>query len=157
MQLRLLFICTHNRCRSILAEAIGRHVCPDLFELASAGSQPAGNVHPLTLKALEQHNVTIDGLKSKSWDELNDFRPDAVLTMCDNAAKESCPTWFGDSVRVNWSLSDPSKTQGSEQDMLDAMHQTIETLTCRFTLLANNDLQSATATELKELLEMAAS
>src|SRR5690606_32832369 len=106
--LKLLFICTHNRCRSILAEAIGRHVGGDLLQVASAGSEPAGKVHPLTLEALARHGITDSGLHSKSWDALSGYQPDFVITVCDRAAAEACPLWLGLATRVHWGLQDPS-------------------------------------------------
>ena len=129
--MKILFICTHNRCRSILAEAIANHCSEGLIEAASAGSEPAGEIHPMTLKALEFHNIPTDGLYSKSWEEMEDFEPDFVITVCDSAANESCPVWFGKSLRAHWSLKDPSIVTGSEAEKLAAYGETITLLTSR--------------------------
>ncbi|MDG2174758.1 MAG: arsenate reductase ArsC [Gammaproteobacteria bacterium] len=106
--MKILFICTHNRCRSILAEAIARHCGKGLLKPASAGSQPAGVVDPLTLEALTRHQIPADGLQCKSWNDLKEFNPDLVITVCDSAAAEACPVWLGRAVKVHWGLADPS-------------------------------------------------
>lgn len=113
--MKLLFICTHNRCRSILAEAITNHLSGGRILAASAGSSPQDEVHPLSLKYLHERNISTDGLCSQSWDDFESFSPDAILTLCDNAAQESCPVWFDHSVQVHWGLSDPSIADDSEQ------------------------------------------
>lgn len=109
MALKLLFLCTHNACRSILAESIARSLGEDLWEVASAGSHPAGEVHPATLAALSEHDLPTQALASKSWNDLTDYQPDIVITVCDQAAGESCPIWFGKAVKGHWGLPDPSK------------------------------------------------
>lgn len=107
--LKLLFVCTHNRCRSITAEAVARQLGQGLLEVRSAGSQPAGVVFPGTLTALRRHGFDTDKLTSQSWDEFESFAPDFVITVCDSAAAESCPVWIGAGRKVHWGLSDPSK------------------------------------------------
>lgn len=107
--MKLLFICTHNRCRSILSEAITNHLGAGQLQAFSAGSAPAGQVHPLTLTFLQEAQIPIEGLASKSWDQFADLNPDAVITLCDSAAAESCPLWMGESLRLHWGLVDPSK------------------------------------------------
>ncbi len=107
--MKLLFICTHNRCRSILAEALGREVFPETADIRSAGSSPAGEVFPGTLLYLEAQGISVEGLTSQSWDEHEAFSPDLVITVCDNAAGETCPVWMDRTARVHWPLPDPSK------------------------------------------------
>ncbi len=131
--MKVLYICTHNRCRSILSEAITNHVAGDVITAKSAGSQPAGEVHPLSLKYLNEAGVPTEGLKSQSWDEFEAFAPDLVITVCDSAAGESCPVWFGKSVKVHWGLSDPSKLTGSEEDIARAFNDTIAQISARVT------------------------
>ena len=87
--MKVLYICTHNRCRSILSEAITNHVAGDVITAKSAGSQPAGEVHPLSLKYLNEAGIPTEGLQSQSWDEFEAFAPDLVITVCDSAAGES--------------------------------------------------------------------
>lgn len=129
--MKILFICTHNRCRSIVAEAIANHFGEGLIEAASAGSEPADKVHPMTLKALVANGIPVKGLHSKTWDDMEDFEADFVITVCDSAAGESCPLWFGMSLRAHWGLEDPSTIDGSEKEKLLAFNQTIEILTFR--------------------------
>ena len=147
--MKILYICTHNRCRSILSEAITNQ-----FSLGkegkvgnigkigkivarSAGSQPAGEVHPLSIKYLQETGVSIDGLRSQSWDDFETFTPDLVVTVCDSAANEVCPVWFGKSLKVHWGLTDPSKLQGSETQIADAFKATIEQIRKRVEQLSN--------------------
>ena len=99
--MKILYICTHNRCRSILSEAITNHEASGLITAKSAGSQPAGEVHQLTLKFLSEASYSTDGLTSQSWEKLEDFNPDLVVTVCDAAAGESCPLWMGNSLKVH--------------------------------------------------------
>ncbi|MBU2987126.1 arsenate reductase ArsC [Saccharophagus degradans] len=115
--MKILFICTHNRCRSVLGEAITNHIGQGHLQARSAGSQPAGEVHPLSLQFLTERGISTEGLCSQSWDEHEDFAPDVVFTVCDSAAAESCPVWFGNSIKVHWGLPDPSKLEGSEEKM----------------------------------------
>lgn len=106
--MRILYICTHNRCRSILAEAITNHLSGERIVGASAGSQPAGTVHPLSIKYLQEQGINTDTLRSESWDLYADFEPDVVITLCDSAAKDSCPIWFKSAANIYWGLTDPS-------------------------------------------------
>tara|TARA_Y100001934_G_scaffold64472_1_gene79991 strand:+ start:2830 stop:3300 length:471 start_codon:yes stop_codon:yes gene_type:complete len=131
--MKVLYICTHNRCRSILSEAITNHVAGDVITAKSAGSQPVGEVHPLSLKYLSEAGIPTEGLKSQSWDEFEAFAPDLVITVCDSAAGESCPVWFGKSVKVHWGLSDPSKLTGREEDIARAFNDTIAQISARVT------------------------
>ena len=129
--MKLLFICTHNRCRSILAEAITNHIAGGKISAVSAGSSPQGEVHPLSLKYLAEHQISIEGLRSKSWDEFENYDPDAIITLCDSAADESCPIWFGQSLQVHWGLSDPSKASVDEAEQRTFFNSTIELLSRR--------------------------
>lgn len=126
--MKILFVCTHNRCRSILAEAICKHVAGDKIRAASAGSEPAGEVYPRTLEYLRQRGVSTQGLRSKSWDELEGFKPDVVITVCDSAAREACPVCLGDRRTVHWGLPDPSKLEGSEEEIAKAFQTVMNTL-----------------------------
>jgi len=113
--LKLLFVCTHNRCRSILCEALTNHLATGRLCARSAGSQPAGAVHPATLAALEARGISTADLESKSWDSFAGLDPDAVITVCDSAAGEQCPLWMGGTPRVHWGLPDPSKVEGKAE------------------------------------------
>jgi arsenate reductase len=141
--MKLLFICTHNRCRSILAEAITNHYGKGVLVARSAGSQPAGEVHPLSIKYLSAAGISTDGLCSQSWDEHESWNPDVVITVCDSAAGESCPVWFGKSIKVHWGLTDPSSLQGSDEDIANAFRHTINILKNRIEklMVTNVDMQ----------------
>lgn len=155
--MKLLFICTHNRCRSILCEAITRHLADqcgkgDTIAVASAGSQPAGEVHPRTLEALARHGISTDGLRSQSWDDFADFHPDAAITVCDSAAGESCPLWMGGSQKVHWGLSDPSKETGSDDAIRAAFDRTIAAIQARVSALLDLDTSGLSGPALAEAL-----
>lgn len=123
--MKILYICTHNRCRSILSEAITNHLSNGLIVAKSAGSQPVGEVHPLSLKYLQEAGISTEGLRSQSWEEFEEFAPDVVVTVCDSAAAETCPLWFGQTTTVHWGLADPSKSQGNEEEIAEAFRATI--------------------------------
>lgn len=150
--MKILYICTHNRCRSILSEAITNHVSNGSIIAKSAGSQPSGQVHPLSLKYLAAAGISTDGLQSQSWDEFENFTPDIVVTVCDSAAGESCPVWFGNSVKVHWGLSDPSKLEGSEEELAKAFNATIEEISTRVEQLMALNIDVNNKAELIEKL-----
>lgn len=117
--LRLLFVCTHNSARSIVAEGLANHLGDDRLCAFSAGSHPSGRVHPLALEVLREHGCATDGLHSKSWDVFAGAEPmDAVITVCDTAAGEICPLWPGVPARVHWGLPDPSRGEGDDRERL---------------------------------------
>lgn len=114
----ILFLCTGNSARSILAEALLNHKGAGRFRGFSAGSQPKGEPHPMALSVLEAHGLPTAGLRSKSWDEF--AGPDAepieyIVTVCDNAAGETCPIWPGHPVTAHWGIADPAAVDGDGQ------------------------------------------
>jgi len=154
--MKLLFICTHNRCRSILAEAITRKLGKGKIVVASAGSSPQGEVHPLSLHYLAEHDIDTDGLQSQSWDDFEEFSPDAVLTLCDSAAKETCPVWFDDLVQVHWGLSDPSKSIDDEAEQQRRFGDTIGVIERRIEALLEHDLDGLKGHDLNTVLRQIA-
>lgn len=126
--MKILYICTHNRCRSILSEAITNAKGEGLLTAKSAGSQPSGEVHPLSIKYLDEANYPTNGLTSKSWDELEAFEADVIFTVCDSAAGEACPLWFGNSLKLHWGLADPSKLDGSDAEKAQAFQHCIQSI-----------------------------
>ncbi len=150
--MKILYICTHNRCRSILFEAITNSIAGGVILAKSAGSQPAGMVHPLSLKYLEQTGYSTEGLKSQSWDDFEDFHPDIVVTVCDSAAGEACPLYFGNSLKVHWGLSDPSKAEGDEAETEQAFLACIEQITGRVNQLISIAVKGLDKTQLKAAL-----
>ncbi|MFQ3206932.1 MAG: arsenate reductase [Glaciecola sp.] len=129
--MKILYICTHNRCRSILSEAITNGIAGDIIQAKSAGSQPAGIVHPLSVKYLKQTGYLTQDLQSQSWDDFENFHPDVVVTVCDSAAGETCPIYFTDSIKVHWGLSDPSKVEGDEAAVEHAFLACIDKIVVR--------------------------
>ncbi len=133
--MKILYICTHNRCRSILSEALTNHYGEGFLTAASAGSQPVGEVHPLSIEFLRKRNIDTSGLKSESWRSFANFAPDAVITVCDSAAGETCPLWMGDSFKIHWALKDPSKIEGEKDIIARAFNETIDTIIQRVEML----------------------
>lgn len=112
------------------------------IQAKSAGSQPAGQVHPLSLQYLQEAGISTEELVSQSWDDLEEFAPDVVITVCDSAAGETCPVWFGKSIKVHWGLTDPSKVEGSEEEKAQAFRDTMTEIQQRVAeLLALADKQ----------------
>ncbi|MDM7860427.1 arsenate reductase ArsC [Alteromonas sp. ASW11-36] len=150
--MKILYICTHNRCRSILSEAITNHIAGAHIEARSAGSQPSGEVHPLSIQYLAEAGIATTELRSQSWDEFEDFVPDVVVTVCDSAAGESCPVWFGKSVRVHWGLADPSKLEGSDAEKAAAFKACMDSIRQRVELLLPLANKQLSGNELKRAL-----
>lgn len=136
----VLFLCTGNSARSIMAEALLNKAGAGRFRGYSAGSHPAGEVNPLTLDLLQRNNFPLDGLRSKSWDEF--ARPDApamdfVLTVCDQAAGEVCPLWPGQPMTAHWGVEDPVAAQGTEEERQKVFSSVFRTLHTRIGLLVS--------------------
>jgi arsenate reductase len=134
----VLFICTHNSARSIMAEGIFNHTAHGRFQAYSAGSHPRGAVHPLALATLKNLHVSAAGYRSKDWSEFGG--PDApvmdfVFTVCDQAAAEVCPVWPGQPLSAHWGVPDPSLVEGSEEARLKAFRDTALALKRRIDLL----------------------
>ena len=151
--MKLLFVCTHNACRSILAEVITRQLIGDQVVVRSAGSNPAGRIHPLTLRFLKDKGYNTKELASQSFDDVRDFNPDIVITVCDRAAAEACPAWLGPAARVHWGLPDPSHSEGDEKAKLLVFEAVMETLASRLTALKELDLASLQPSELAETMQ----
>ena len=136
--LNVLFLCTGNSARSILAEAYLTARGEGRFRAFSAGSDPNGIVNPLALELLKKHRIRVDGLRSKSWDEFaaaDAPKLDFVFTVCDNAAGEVCPFWPGQPVTAHWGVEDPAAVQGSDEEKRRAFLKAFTALTARINLL----------------------
>jgi protein-tyrosine-phosphatase len=136
----VLFLCTGNSARSIIAEAILRKDGGQRFHAFSAGSMPKGAVNPFALKVLESYGYPIDGLASKSWEVFagaNAPRMDFVLTVCDNAAGEACPLWPGQPISAHWGIEDPAAVEGSDVDKERAFVTAFRYLKNRVSLLTS--------------------
>lgn len=141
----VLFLCTGNSARSIMAESLLRHWGKGEFAVYSAGSYPKGEVHPLALELLERMNFPTEGLRSKSWDEF--VAPgapvmDFVITVCDTAAGETCPTWPGQPMTAHWGVRDPAAVQGSERDKIFSFRRALMELENRIKVFVNLPLRS---------------
>ena len=132
--MHILFLCTGNSCRSIIAEALFKSMAPAGVTAQSAGSQPTGFVHPRALAVLKEAGLSTEGLSSKSWDNLPE-KPDAVITLCADAAGEACPLYFGKVVRSHWGMPDPAKAQGDEAAINAAFTETLAVLRRRINAL----------------------
>lgn len=134
---RVLFLCTGNSARSIIAESILRQDGNGRFEAYSAGSQPKTNVNPLAIKALTDLGYSTDGLRAKSWEEFavpGAPTMDFVFTVCDNAAGEACPIWPGQPVTAHWGIEDPAAVDGTDLEQRAAFHQALRFLKTRISL-----------------------
>ena len=134
----VLFVCTGNSARSIIAEGLMNHLGGERFRAYSAGSHPKGEVHPLALEALKHFRLPNDGFRSKSWEEF--AGPDApqldfVFTVCDNAAGEMCPVWPGQPMTAHWGLPDPAAVEGSDEVKRKAFHDTVVGMKRRIELM----------------------
>lgn len=119
---RVLILCTGNSCRSHMAEGILRNAAGDLFEVHSAGSQPAGYVHPKAITALEEIGIDISSHESKHMDQFLDRDIHTVITVCGNA-DQACPLYPGQLNRYHWGFDDPAKVEGSESEIVDAFRR----------------------------------
>ncbi len=111
--MNVLFLCTGNSCRSVLGEATFNHLAPEGWRALSAGSKPTGKIHPRSLALLEREGISTEGYFSKSWNDLP-VTPDIVLSVCGNAANETCPTYLGPVLRSHWGVEDPAHVEGTE-------------------------------------------
>ena len=114
--MNVLFLCTGNSCRSILAEATFNHLAPEGWRAMSAGSKPAGYVHPRSLALLAREGIPTEGYYSKSWDSLPAV-PDIVVTVCGSAAGETCPAYLGNVLRTHWGVDDPAHATGTDEEI----------------------------------------
>jgi arsenate reductase len=139
----VLFLCTGNSARSIMAEAIFNHLAPKGWQAMSAGSHPTGRVHLRTLKRLAREGIPAQGLHSKSWDHLP-LTPDIVITVCASAAGETCPAYLGPVLRSHWEVDDPARATGTDGQIDKAFENAYRTLRSRieaFFMLPMSDLE----------------
>jgi arsenate reductase (thioredoxin) len=156
MPYNVLFLCTGNSARSIMAEGILNYKGRPNFTAYSAGSHPSGVVRPEALRQLEIAQIPIDGLRSKSWDEF--AQPgspglDFVLTVCDNAAREMCPVWPGQPITAHWGIPDPASVRGSAADIERAFREAFFLLDRRISLFLSLPLKSLEGLTLQRELD----
>lgn len=150
--LNVLFLCTGNSARSIMAEVLLNHKGHGRFHGFSAGSHPKGQVHPLALETLQRMSLPVEGLRSKSWDEF--ARPSApkldfVFTVCGNAAKETCPTWPGQPLTAHWGVDDPAAVEGTREEQSRAFLRALTELDARIRLFSLLPFESLTRMSLQ--------
>ncbi len=155
-KLNVLFLCTGNSARSIIAEAIMNREGMGRFRGFSAGSTPKGEVHPYTLQLLERLNHDVSGFRSKSWDEF--ATPDApqmdfVFTVCDQAAAEECPFWPGQPMTAHWGMPDPAAAEGNDAERHLAFSETYRMLRNRISIFVNLPLPSLDKLSLQKHLD----
>ena len=152
----VLFLCTGNSARSILAEAYLNAAGAGRFRAYSAGSHPAGRVNPFALELLAKHQLDTSGSRSKNWDEF--ARPgapamDFVFTVCDNAAGEVCPVWPGQPITAHWGINDPAAVVGSDDEKRRAFQRAFKELSARINLLLNLPIEKLDRLALGRKLE----
>jgi len=127
----ILVLCTGNSCRSVMAEALINKLGQGRFNAFSAGSHPAGYVHPKSIETLRRHDIDPGNPRSQSWDEFEDQPIDLVITVCDQAASETCPVFLGGHEKLHWSTPDPAKAEGSDDDINQAFDEAFDMLKSR--------------------------
>ena len=152
----VLFLCTGNSARSIMAEAVLNRTGRGNFRAFSAGSHPKGRVHPFTLDLLRRLNFDVSGLRSKSWGEF--ARPDApqldfVFTVCDDAEKEFCPLWPGQPMTAHWGIPDPAAVEGTEVEQRLAFADALRMLTNRINIFVSLPMRSLSGLALRRQLD----
>jgi arsenate reductase len=152
----VLFLCTGNSARSIMAEALLNYWGRGRFRAYSAGSHPKGKVHPLAIEALDRSHLPTEGLRSKSWNEF--AAPDApplhfVFTVCGNAAKEQCPYWSGQPMTAHWGVDDPAAFEGGEDEKRRAFDRALRELDARIKLFTSLRLESLDKLALQKQLD----
>jgi arsenate reductase len=152
----VLFLCTGNSARSILAEAALRRWGQGKFEAFSAGSMPKGEVNPFTFELLKERELPTDGLRSKSWDEFTGpYAPrlDFVFTVCDNAAGEVCPVWPGQPMTAHWGVEDPASVVGSDIQKRAAFRKAFRELEARIKIFASLPIATIERSRLKQRID----
>jgi arsenate reductase len=152
----VLFLCTGNSARSIMAEALLNSLGRGRFQVFSAGSHPKGDVHPLALETLRRNQIPSENARSKSWDEFalsGAPQMDIVITVCDHAAQEVCPVWPGHPVTAHWGIADPAAVQGTEQEKVRAFEQAFRELDARLRLFTRLHFETSDELALKRKLQ----
>jgi arsenate reductase len=152
----VLFLCTGNSARSIMAEALLNFRGPGRFQAFSAGSHPKPDVHPLALDVLRRNRIPLDNPRSKSWDEFatSDAPPlDFVFTVCDNAAQEVCPVWPGQPMTAHWGIQDPAAVEGTDEERARAFNKAFRELDARMKIFTSLRLEMLDRMALKRELD----
>lgn len=151
--MNFLFLCTGNSCRSILSEVLFNHRAPEGFHAYSAGSKPSGQVHPFTLKTLQNLNLPTEGLSSKTIAACEQYQPDVVITVCGSAAQEACPIYLGSAIKAHWGLEDPSHLELVDEIKLAAFLDTVAHINRRLDALFALDFTQLSREELNQEIQ----
>ena len=151
--MNILFLCTHNACRSIIAEVITRDLAQDRLLVASAGSDPAGVIHPMTLSYLRQWGYDTANLASQALEAHRNFAPDVVISVCDPLTEENCPLWLGQIEKIHWGLPDPSHGTRSAAQVEAGFKALRTTLTQRIEALLARPFESMSHAQQATLLQ----
>jgi protein-tyrosine-phosphatase len=152
----VLFLCTGNSARSIMAEALLNTMGRGRFKAYSAGSHPKGQVHPLALELISRNRLPVEGLRSKDWNEFSEPgapRMDFVFTVCDHAAAEVCPVWPGQPITAHWGISDPARVEGTGEEQRKAFFTAYNEISTRLSILVNLPLASLGRIALQKRLD----
>jgi arsenate reductase len=155
-KMSVLFLCTGNSARSVLAEVLLNSMAPTRFRAYSAGSQPKGAVHPLAIELLEKNRLPTAGLRSKSWDEFSGPgapQLDFVFTVCDQAAGEVCPVWPGQPMTAHWGIDDPAAVEGSDDEKRKAFFRAYNQLQQRLQIFVSLPMEKLDRLTLQKRLD----
>ena len=152
----VLFLCTGNSARSVMAEVLLNHLGKGRFQAFSAGSHPRGSVHPLAITTLVRNHLAVEGLRSKSWDEFAASgapQLDFVFTVCDHAARETCPAWPGQPMTAHWGIEDPAAVEGTPDEQQRAFNLAFRALDARLRIFTSLRLESLDSLALQRKLD----
>ena len=139
--LNILVICTGNSCRSVIGEALFNHLGKGRFKAFSAGSQPLGRLNAGAVALLQRHGISTEGFSSKSWEVFENQPIDIAITVCDNAAEETCPVYLNSTVRAHWGLSDPGHVKGTDEEIKAAFEATYQAVERRINIMLTLPLE----------------
>jgi arsenate reductase len=149
---QVLFLCTGNSCRSVMAEGLLNHYGADRIQAFSAGSFPTGNVNPLSLATLKAHGMRAEGYRSKSWDEFAGQKMDVVITVCDNAAGETCPLFPDTPIKTHWGVPDPAHYNGTPTEIEAEFNRVFAMLEQRVKAMLKLSFETMNKNELQQKL-----
>ena len=152
--INILVVCTGNSCRSVMTEALLNHLGQTKIHAFSAGSHPIGRINTGALATLKRHNLPTEGYKSQSWAEFEQQTIDIVITVCDNAAGETCPVYLNSAVRAHWGIHDPGHIKGTEAEKIAIFDETFATLKRRVNALLALPLEALSTDELTQKLNV---
>jgi arsenate reductase len=152
--LNIFVVCTGNSCRSVMGEALINQLGQGRLKAFSAGSHPIGRINSGALATLKRHDLPTEGYQSQSWEDFEDITMDIVITVCDNAAGETCPTYLSKAAKAHWGVSDPGHIKGTEKEIITAFDQTFSILKQRVESLLALPLESLSSEKISSELNL---